>query len=116
MRDGKRPDSNVALPLGLAHEDHLVVSDAALDAVRGLTVRVYLYEDLPSRVLWPDLVPARLQQLRDMAWELYPRGDMGRGDIEIKELAVRAYRSQLWALDWRSTLVPERYWEAVWQA
>lgn len=97
-------------PLGLAHPDHIAVAEAmrlALEA-RG-DLEPWVYEDLPSRVLWPEQVPERLGWWRAMGYDPV-HADLGGAALSAKEAAVRAYRSQLWALDLHTVLVPERHW------
>jgi LmbE family N-acetylglucosaminyl deacetylase len=104
----------VVAPLGLAHRDHIKISDAVLVVAKAIPeVTLWLYEELPRRVHEPQEVVARLADLRDDGWRLEYEPRV-RGNVERKEIALRCYRSQEWALDWRSALVPERYWRAQW--
>lgn len=97
-------------PLGLRHPDH---HDAALAFHMAVEARddlaVWLYEDLPSRVLWPEEVPPRLDWWRNLGWRPTP-DELGAGPIEVKAAAVSCYRSQLWALNVHEVLVTERLW------
>lgn len=98
-------------PLGLAHPDHHLVADAfrlLVDARPHL--EAWIMEDLPSRVLWPEEVPGRLDWWRAHGFD--PRLDfLGTGDLDEKERAVRCYGSQTWALGaLHEVLVPERFW------
>lgn len=103
-------------PMGLVHPDHHIVRRAVEQAARDLPglVDLWLYEDLPARVLWPESVPDALAWWRGMGWD--PVLDfLGTGDLVIKEAAVRAYGSQLWAPEFggdalHHVLVPERLW------
>lgn len=92
-------------PLGLAHPDHYATSEACLLLAR--SHKVWLYEELPSRVLWPELVCDRLAQLDSRGFDL-ELGFIGTGLVAAKARAIDAYRSQLWALDRRCLFVPER--------
>lgn len=101
-------------PLGLAHADHEAVASAVLDVAAETEVPVWLYEELPARVLWPETVLPALGRVRERGWEptlAFP----GTGDLGLKIKAIRCYRSQLAALH-RATgtnhpyLVPERFW------
>ncbi len=84
-------------PLGLAHPDHEAVAAAVLEVAADPDLEVWLYEELPARVLWPETVAPALGRVRDAGFE--PElGFIGTGLLSTKMLAVRAYRSQLGAL------------------
>lgn len=105
-------DTNAAqlvAPLGLAHPDHVAVSEAALTIAHRTSIEVVLYEELPSRVLWPEQACDRLHHLRDRGIGL-ELSFVGTGPMPRKAQAVGQYRSQAWALDRRCLFVPERYW------
>lgn len=97
-------------PLGLAHPDH----EAARHAFWMLLsenpkLEAWVYEDLPSRVLYPETVPVALDWWRGVGY--VPVLDfLGTGPRDEKLAAVRCYESQLWALDEPTYLVPERVW------
>lgn len=82
----------VVIPLGLWHDDHVLVAEACLDVVlaRGLAVIVYL--DLPYGLALPQLISERLGELRrhgtveEVAFEGAARVD--------KRALMRHYRSQ----------------------
>lgn len=97
-------------PLGLAHPDHEATRYAfnmLLSACPDL--EAWVYEDLPSRVLYPETVPVALDWWR--ASGFVPVLDfLGTGDRDEKRAALACYRSQLWALDEPTYLVPERVW------
>lgn len=104
-------------PLGLEHPDHLQVSRSMLAVAQERPdLEVWLYEELPGRVLWPEGVGPALNR----AWShgFTPTlGFIGTGDLSIKLRAIRAYRSQLTALTRQTAgtglnpvLVPERFW------
>lgn len=93
-------------PLGLAHPDHLAVSEACLALAR--SCKVWLYEELPSRVLWPDQVCARLVELDERGFDT-SLDFIGTGPYHEKARAVASYKSQQWALDRRCLYVPERF-------
>lgn len=111
--------SQVIGPLGLAHPDHLLVAAAYRAALgqRG-PIEAWVYEDMPSRVLWPEQVGSRLTWWedvlpgRDRGWDV-ELGFLGTGPIEAKEAAIGCYRSQVWALDLHTVLVPERHHRLV---
>jgi LmbE family N-acetylglucosaminyl deacetylase len=99
-------------PLGLAHPDHHTTRRAYQALVATTGIEAWIYEDLPSRVLWPEEVPVALDWWREMGHK--PElGFVGSGSLERKEAALSCYRSQLWALNGLSEhacLVPERLW------
>lgn len=102
----------VLAPLGLVHPDHLRVGKACETVARiWPSVDWYVYEDLPSRVLYPEAVPPAVRWWAERGWapEL---GFVGTSDLATKEQAVRRYSSQLWALGegLHNVLVPERVW------
>lgn len=97
-------------PVGVGHPDHkavgyaMKIANAALDD----TWRIWCYEELPYRVLEPAEMVAATNELAD---DLGATLDfIGDGPPSRKGLAIRQYRSQLWALDQRALGVPERVW------
>lgn len=114
MIDDLAPRVMVA-PMGLVHPDHIAVAQA----VRHLLgypapgdPEVWLYEDQPSRVLYPMSVLDGMN-----AWEVagfkLTLDFLGTSDLALKEEAVRCYASQLWALDLHAVLTPERLWKVT---
>lgn len=104
----------VVAPLGLVHPDHIKVAEAC----RNLAITYgeswsgahwWVYEDQPSRVLYPETVEPALSRWREVGLEL-KLGFIGTVDLSRKEEAVRCYASQLWALDLHAVLCPERLW------
>ncbi len=100
-------------PLGLKHPDHHITSRAVELAARSLgpdRCELWLYEDMPSRVIWPDEVPDRLAWWRGMGWD--PElAFLGTGPLRRKAQAVGAYGSQLGFPEFEgrhTVLVPER--------
>lgn len=101
-------------PLGLAHPDHHRARRAYQQAVRALPmVTPWVYEDMPSRVLWPEMVPEAFAWWAGMGWDA-EQHFAGTGPRDVKEAAIGCYRSQLWALDPPTLLVPERHWRLTW--
>jgi len=95
-------------PLGLAHPDHVAVNRAALTLVRQFR-EVWMYEEIPARVWWPEQAIRAVHRLKDLHFE--PRFDFaGTGEMPVKKRAVSMYKSQLWALDPHCLYVPERMW------
>lgn len=82
---------NVFVPVGIHHPDHVMVSDAMIGLLAGHP-RVCFYEELPYRLLYPELLPARRVDIVSA---------LGYYDVEtiwpnpIKERAVRLYESQV---------------------
>lgn len=104
------PGAIVVGPVGLAHPDHVAVAEAVRQLlVERPDLEPWLYEDLPSRVLWPEDVPTRLGWWRAMGYDPV-LATLGGAELPRKESAVRAYRSQTWALNMHTVLVPERQW------
>lgn len=100
----------MVVPLGIAHPDHRLVAEACERVFKAASwLHGWIYEELPSRVLWPDQVPERLDWWRAQGWQL-ELDFIGTGAVDHKAAALRCYASQLWALDWHSCLVPERHW------
>lgn len=104
----------VVAPLGLVHPDHLKVAEAC----RNLAITYgeswsdaqwWVYEDQPSRVLYPESVQPAFDRWREVGLWL-ELGFIGTVDLARKEEAVRCYASQLWALDLHAVLCPERLW------
>lgn len=99
----------VMAPLGLGHPDHLLVSEAVMRLETNR--KVYLWEDLPLRVVEPELVFERTQQLN-----LIPSLMMKpatTGDKMAKKIrAMLCYKSQVGTgiLDPYLMYVPERFW------
>lgn len=94
-------------PLGLGHPDHIRVSDA----VRQLKTDkpVYLWEDLPLRVVEPELVVERLYEL---GLSFRDKVNLPAGDISRKIRALSCYSSQIGTgiLDPFLLYVPERFY------
>ena len=95
-------------PVGLQHIDHVLVSSAFLMLAEQTPINAWLYEELPYRVQWPEQVPDALA--RAEALFHVEQDHIGGGSMSVKTAAVACYRSQQWALDGHSHLVPERYW------
>jgi len=99
-------------PLGLRHVDHEITAKCCIEAGRVLNAELWLYEDIPSRVLWPEEVTPTIERLADQ-YDLSPRrGFLGEGEKRVKRGAVGCYSSQLWApeIDPDVLFVPERLW------
>lgn len=99
----------IVAPLGLGHPDHTTVAEALHTIIKGkhLSLPVYYWEDLPLRVVEPEQVPPRLQELG-----LTQRKFIGDGPIAKKIRALSCYKSQIGTgiLDPYVMYVPERFW------
>jgi len=102
-------------PLGLMHPDHALARNVALWALAASYERIsraFAYEELPARVLWPELVPAQVAALGaglDVTPELVaPASEVGTRNM--KRVAMHHYRSQFDDLNDPSFYVPERMW------
>jgi LmbE family N-acetylglucosaminyl deacetylase len=107
----------IVAPLGLVHPDHLAVAEACrLLLADGAEADWWLYEDQPSRVLYPETVDDALTVWRRVLSEdlgVLTLDFLGTSDLDRKEEAVRCYASQLWALDLHAVLCPERMWRVT---
>jgi LmbE family N-acetylglucosaminyl deacetylase len=101
----------VFAPLGGAHPDHIVVSHAVLQLWHKYGFELYLWEDLPARILWPEKIAERLANL-DVDTILTP---LPAGDLDLKRLAITCYDSQLNKGDLMPEyiLLPERFHKVV---
>jgi len=106
------------VPLGLVHPDHRTVATCALAAWQTLeTPRdLFIYEELPYRVLQPAEAVNKLEDLRAMGVRMqeYPY-PLEAGDLTRKRDAIARYASQFPAGAVDPCLsVPERAWK-VWK-
>lgn len=93
-------------PLGLGHPDHLQTTEAILGLETELPI--YLWEDLPLRVVEPELVFERLRELN-----ITEKASLTAGEITRKVRALTCYSSQIGTgiLDPYLLYVPERFWK-----
>lgn len=105
-REYRKGFSQVLVPLGIYHPDHVAVADAcrAVDW-RGASVGVY--EELPYRVLWPDQAYHRRR-----AWGFADGGEpeTQAGPRDLKATAVECYATQLDDDVRDAVMCPERVW------
>lgn len=101
----ERP-SEVLVPLGIRHADHLLAAPVALAAALGTPGRVSVYEDLPYRVMYPDETQARLLSLRPEPTEFAGAG----GYLDEKREACRLFSNQFGEDADRCCSAPERIW------
>lgn len=98
----------VVAPLGLRHPDHEFASDLVVELMTDYNIPLYLYEDIPARVQYPEIVPRRLKFVN--AKELTFIGD---GPVADKIRALWCYKSQINTGDLNPyhLFVPERFWK-----
>lgn len=102
------------IPMGMEHADHAMVADVAMSFCKKQGFNTYVYEDLPYRVLLPEVAMARFKDLWARGVITEPLEDPARVmDRELKREAISRYESQLVALDVDAACVPERYWRLV---
>lgn len=94
-------DTRTLVPLGIQHPDHVAVAAAAREAVAG---ELWIYEELPYRVNYPELTAAALAEIGPAP------AHIDGGPYEIKAAAVECYQSQLSPEMRRWVGVPERVW------
>lgn len=98
-------------PLGIGHPDHELVARCCLKAFA--PIDLFLFEELPYRVLRPEEVWAALDRVKAQGFtvELY---HPEQGPIERKLAAIKHYKSQFpdGATD-PSLQVPERCWRVT---
>ena len=97
-------------PLGLGHPDHLLVTEAIIHLKTDLPI--YLWEDLPLRVVEPETVIPRIALFGltlDKLWQPATTGDK----MTKKIRALSCYKSQMntGILDPYVMYVPERFWK-----
>ena len=113
----RRPES-VLVPLGIFHSDHILVHEAAISLICGYSpqTRWVVYEELPYRFEYRELVESRLALLRNRGFQITESALPRSPSRRAKRRAVRKYSSQLSALGktrLRCALGDERYWELV---
>lgn len=101
----------VYVPLGLVHPDHELVARCAMEMLLPQEGReIFVYEDAPSRVLYPESVREAILLLGGRGWvvsdAIYVPQELDL--MRRKMQAIHHYRSQLWSLDLASSLAPER--------
>jgi LmbE family N-acetylglucosaminyl deacetylase len=102
--------TSMMLPLGSAHPDHTITSNAAILAASRIRIDTLVYADLPYALqsrLW---LRRRMAQLTEggVRFSRLPVPEY----TEKKEEALLCYGSQIEGLPWRSTLEPgcEQLW------
>lgn len=100
----------IMAPIGLGHPDHITVTNAVMQL--RTSCPVWLWEDLPLRVVEPELVADRLKELnltRDRLWQPGTNHEKIAGKIR----ALSCYTSQIGTgiLDPYLMYVPERFWK-----
>lgn len=111
------PGTTAVMPLGLWHDEHVVVHRACRRLLRADPSRTWLaYADVPYRCLdGGQHLFARMRELRDNGVTLVPVR-VTQEKLRAKFLALTHYRSQLQALSspgrsgWKDALEPEQCW------
>lgn len=100
----------IMAPLGLGHPDHIKTTEAVMMLKTKKTI--YLWEDLPLRVLEPEAVPPRLADYHLTLDKLWATGTTD-SKITKKIRALACYKSQIntGILDPYLMYVPERFWK-----
>lgn len=99
----------IMAPLGLGHPDHIKTTEAVIHLETDLPI--YLWEDLPLRVVEPELVWPRIAMF-DLAGKLWQPATTN--DKMAKKIrAMLCYKSQIHTgiLDPYIMYVPERFWK-----
>lgn len=103
----------IMAPLGLGHPDHVLVTDAVLMVKTDLPL--YLWEDLPLRVVEPEKVPSRLIDVFNHNLPIEKLWQTGTTNDKMakKVRAMLCYKSQIHTgiLDPYLMYVPERFWK-----
>lgn len=107
-----KPIDLVIGPVGLVHPDHRATAAAVLRFARTSQAAFMFYEELPYRVLTPESVPEALRLIEATLGAVKLAGPH-HASLRRKRAAIRAYESQLWALNRRCCYVPERLWECA---
>lgn len=99
----------IMAPMGLGHPDHTMTTDAVIRLNTNLPI--YLWEDLPIRVIEPELVWSRLAFLGLAGNELIQHATTG-DKMAKKVRSMLCYKSQIntGILDPYILYVPERFW------
>lgn len=120
--DDPLPDGcdTVLVPLGIKHPDHedvaeIILRSEVVDRWRDDGVGVWVYEELPGRVLWPIGVEDSLGRWMFMLNRELTLGFVGTGSLALKRRALNQYKSQRVPLEivdgWDVAIVcPERVW------
>ncbi len=105
--------ANVLIPLGLAHNDHRLVSDASFAAAtKWGQLRVFAYSERPYWQRNPRALVRRVGELRRRGVGIRSYGFRWRTSAVARE-AMGSYSSQLRGLNTtvnRICLTPEHYW------
>lgn len=98
-------------PLGQRHPDHECVSNALMGIRKDVEMDLFLYEEIPYRVLWPEEAHDALKRLpMNLSVSSVEPVNLGVGSKDLKREAVGCYVSQKWSTDLNCVFVPERFW------
>lgn len=97
-------------PLGLGHPDHRTVAREARAAIEH--GRIFVYEELPYRIMWPEQAAAALDDIRAEGWTIDEvPAPLQSGPLDKKRAAIGRYRSQFpRGAEDPMLLCPERVW------
>lgn len=94
--------TDVWMPFGIHHPDHLLVTLASLEAVDRFDIGFCMYEELPYRVLYPRQVNHDVVEDAELLGYT--------PNLELKKEMCRMYASQIGDEIERCLYVPERLW------
>lgn len=100
----------IMAPLGLGHPDHEKVTEAVTQLK--FKRAIYLWEDIPLRIVEPEKVPPRLQKYDLKLFQLMQPATTDT-NVTKKIRAMLCYKSQIntGILDPYLMYVPERFWK-----
>lgn len=107
----------VIAPLGLMHSNHTIVSELVLNVTHNTSpYKLWLYEELPYRVIEPEIVFDRINFINECSSHHLEFIPTSKRNFANKEKAIQCYKSQYNTgdINMRNLLVPERYWEVKW--
>jgi|688.fasta_scaffold489567_2 hypothetical protein len=101
--------SNVFIPLGIHHPDHIFLSDVLLEILNKNKHNIFIYAELPYRVLYPELYNDRLNNL----YKTYNLVNIPIAFNNKKINAIKLYNSQIQSDIVNNLIVSEQLWEIV---
>lgn len=110
--------SSMVAPLGIAHGDHVTVSNACLSVAVELGIPVYLYSDMPYALECSEAVQLRINELSRDGLEIRALDNIGATGATKKRI-FKSYRSQYKPIRRghpnfeQSMAAPEQYWQVL---
>jgi len=101
--------SNIFIPLGIHHPDHIFLSDVLLEILNKNKHNIFIYAELPYRILYPELYNDRLNNL-------YKRYNLINIPIAFnnkKINAIKLYDSQIQSDIVDNLIVSEQLWKII---